>query len=133
MTKWDTAYDGVVNEIPISSNSVFRSSKFISFLSLIDKFCRYKLFINGVLIKMDIVDDDKKKALIIVSRSRWLWRQQQAHTIQISQFFIVVNLSYSNWLATVIAMKKNIVINEKNEEHNLNTYLEQNHDGKRQR
>ena len=54
-----------VIEIQANSDSKPGSFKFISFLLLIDKFSHFKWFTTKLLMKMDIVIDEKKKLQIL--------------------------------------------------------------------
>ena len=59
--RWNVAHNGIDNEIQVSSVSQPGTSKFIRFLWLIGKLSSFEWLTTVVLMKVDLIVDEKKK------------------------------------------------------------------------
>ncbi len=114
----------------IYNDSKLGFPKFVSFSSLIGKFSHFMWLITALLMKLDVVVDEKKKS------QKWGTHSIEATKIQvgsdgkpgspkfISFSLLIGKFSQFKWLTTALLMKIDVIIDEKKNSQKSSTYWE---------
>ena len=111
-------------EIQAGSKNKPRSSKFISFLLFVDKFGHFKWFITALLIKLDIIVDEKirlRKLIKIIEILAGSNNMPRSSTFD-NLLFLINKFSHFKWLTIAFLKKVDVVVDEKKKLQKLRNY-----------